>query len=130
MRHVSWRKVNGERIAGVRNSNLENPDRYAVLPINLLSQILVDELVSWPSASIKWKHRIIAAGQVEDNAWVDVDTPEGVKRLTTDYLIGCDGANSVIRQSLYGRNFPGHTWDGQLVATNVRSVPGTLGLLS
>ena len=126
MRHISWRKVTGERIAGVKNSNLANPDRYAVLPINLLSQILVEELSHWSCASVKWNHKITAAGQDEDNAWVDVDTSEGVKRLTTDYLIGCDGANSVVRQSLFGRNFPGHTWDGQIVATNVRRVPGTL----
>ena len=129
MRHLSWRKINGDRIAGVRKSNMQNPDRYAILPINLLSRLLKEELDQWPSATIKWKHRITAAGQDEDKAWVDVDTPEGAKRLTADYLIGCDGANSVVRQSLHGRNFPGHTWDGQLVATNVMRISGSLGVL-
>jgi len=40
--------------------------------------------------------------------------------MAADYVIGCDGANSKVRRSLFGDwNFPGFTWGEQIVATNL-----------
>lgn len=61
-------------------------------------------------------------GQNSAMAWVDtVHTNTGEQSsLEADYIVGCDGANSVVRRSLFGdREFPGRTWNEQLVATNV-----------
>lgn len=59
-------------------------------------------------------------GQSEDKSWVEVQTGNELKRLEVDYIVGCDGANSQIRKSLFGDwNFPSKTWDEQIVATNV-----------
>ncbi|KAK5311057.1 hypothetical protein LTR93_011844 [Exophiala xenobiotica] len=41
-----------------------------------------------------------------------------MKELLADYVVGCDGANSLIRSSLLGDDFPGSTWDLQIIATN------------
>ncbi|KAK7214894.1 hypothetical protein V2G26_002897 [Clonostachys chloroleuca] len=39
--------------------------------------------------------------------------------MTADYVVGCDGANSVIRKQLFGADFPGYTWNLTIIATNV-----------
>lgn len=49
-----------------------------------------------------------------------VQTPAGEEKFSADYIVGCDGASSQIRRSLFGNlDFPGRTWDEQIVATNV-----------
>ena len=37
------------------------------------------------------------------------------------YVVGCDGANSIVRRKLFGEEYPGFTWDAQIIATNVSS---------
>lgn len=90
------------------------------LPLDKLGKVLYDTLKAQPTSTIKWQHKVTNIGQDAKKAWVTVETLEGLKRLEADYIIGCDGANSQIRRSLFGdSNFPGKTWDEQIVATNV-----------
>lgn len=44
----------------------------------------------------------------------------GEGRIEGDYLVGCDGAMSQVRRSLFGSEFPRKTWDAQIVTTDVR----------
>lgn len=76
-----------------------------------------------PQISVHFSHKVITAGQDVKKAWVEVNSGAGTgpKRIEGDYVIGCDGAGSSVRKSLYGEDFPGYTWQKQLVATNVRS---------
>ncbi|CZR65547.1 related to monooxygenase, partial [Phialocephala subalpina] len=54
--------------------------------------------------------RILSIGQDESKAGVEVETPEGIKKLEADYIVGYDGANSQVRRSLFGDwEFPGFT---------------------
>jgi 2-polyprenyl-6-methoxyphenol hydroxylase-like FAD-dependent oxidoreductase len=58
----------------------------------------------------------------EKEARVVCETPEGKKVLGADYVLGCAGANSQVRKSLFGgKNFPGETLHSQIIATNVSS---------
>lgn len=42
------------------------------------------------------------------------------KSHEADYIVGCDGANSIVRRNLFGDMvFPGFTWDKQIVATSM-----------
>lgn len=43
----------------------------------------------------------------------------GEETVRGDWIVGCEGANSGVRRSLFGSSFPGKTWDAQIVATNV-----------
>lgn len=131
---VCWRKLDGTYLAGMDARVLgdSDPDRIVCLPLNRLGRILYDHLARFPCATITWGCKVVGIGQDEGKAWVDVETEqEGPKRLEASYVIGCDGANSQIRRSLFGdREFPGKTWDEQIVATNVsqgleqESLPG------
>jgi hypothetical protein len=121
-RVVCWRKIDGTMLAGIDGSVMDgDPDRMVCLPLNKLGTILYEHVSRQPTAKILFKHKVTATGQDDDKAWVDVQSPDGQSRMDADYIIGCDGANSQIRRSLFGDwNFPGRTWDEQIVATNVR----------
>jgi 2-polyprenyl-6-methoxyphenol hydroxylase-like FAD-dependent oxidoreductase len=118
---ICWRKLDGTYLTGLDNNVLKNdPDRVACLPLGQLGKILLTHIAQQPSAEIKWNHRVKGLGQDEDKAWVTVSTPTGETTMEATFIVGCDGANSQIRRSLHGDlNFPGKTWDEQIVATNV-----------
>ena len=118
---VCWRKLDGTFLAGLDGSCMDgDPDRMVCLPLNQLGKILYTHLSNEPLATISWDHKVVSIGQNNDKAWIDVDTPQGRKTLEASYIIGCDGANSQIRRSLFGDwEFPGKTWKEQIVATNV-----------
>ncbi|KAF7553250.1 hypothetical protein G7Z17_g3756 [Cylindrodendrum hubeiense] len=117
---VSWRKLDGTPIVTLDAGKLaDDPDRMACLPLDQLGQLLREHLSKQKNVKLLFDHKVIGIDQDDDKAWVHVQTPEGTKKLGADYVVGCDGANSQIRRSLFGdREFPGRTWDQQIVATN------------
>jgi 2-polyprenyl-6-methoxyphenol hydroxylase-like FAD-dependent oxidoreductase len=120
---VCWRKLDGSMIVSLDASVMENdPDRMVCLPLAELQRVLRDRLKEHSCVKMLFDHKVVGLDQNEERAWVDVDTLEGRKRLEADYIVGCDGANSQVRRSLFGDwEFPGKTWDEQIVATNVSS---------
>ncbi|OAA65548.1 Monooxygenase, FAD-binding protein [Niveomyces insectorum RCEF 264] len=111
--------------------------RTACLPMQDLDALLLEMLVERLGADVvRWRHRVVNVGQDADKAWAevevttgagdgDVDNGRAVETTTTtttrveaDYIVGCDGANSIVRRSLFGNEFPGKTWDAQIIATN------------
>ncbi|TIA22108.1 FAD binding domain-containing protein [Aureobasidium pullulans] len=118
---VAWRAFDLSVIAELDATVLEDyPHRMVCLPLNRLSKILVKHLENSASATIHWQHKVLSLGQDDDSAWVQVDTPAGLKTISAPYIVGCDGANSQIRRSLFGQwEFPGTTWKEQVVATNI-----------
>ncbi|KAB5525534.1 FAD binding domain-containing protein [Coniochaeta sp. 2T2.1] len=91
--------------------------RTACLVLNDLDQLMLERYLE-RKGDIKWQHKVVAIGQDENKAWVDAETPEEKVRVEADYIVGCDGANSIIRRGLFGDEYPGFTWDKQIVATN------------
>ncbi|PSR82529.1 hypothetical protein BD289DRAFT_437188 [Coniella lustricola] len=95
-------------------------------PLQHLDQLMLDLLVErYGSGVVKWQHTVADVGQDAGKAWVDVETPTSDKtsqslRLEADYVVGCDGAKSAVRKALFGEDFPGFTWDAQIIATNTR----------
>ncbi|KAF2027347.1 FAD/NAD(P)-binding domain-containing protein [Setomelanomma holmii] len=117
---VCWRKLDGSPIAAMDSTVMkDDPDDMVCLPLSKLQQTLRNHLTKHDGAKIIFNYNVVGLGQSDERAWVDIDTPEGKKRLEADYIVGCDGANSQIRRSLFGDwEFPGRTWDEQIVATN------------
>ncbi|KAF6828067.1 FAD binding domain-containing protein [Colletotrichum musicola] len=118
-----WRRLKDHsKMAAFDISSLEDVDgedlRATCLVLQELDQLMLDEFLDKHHGAIGWEHRVIGLGQDADRAWVDVETPEGKKRIEADYVVGCDGANSAVRKGLFGDEYPGFTWDAQIVATN------------
>lgn len=120
---VCWRKLDGEFMTGIRaaGSNEPTPNPMTCFPLNKLNLVLQRQVAKLPHVEILYSHKVTGVGQDEAKAWVDVETPNGPQQLEAQYIVGCDGANSQVRRSLFGDwEFPGSTWEQQIVATNVR----------
>lgn len=119
---LTWRKLDGSPLALLDMHLVPAEYQQVCLPLNHLTPIILKHLERQPSAEIRWRHLVTGPlGQDDDCAWVTVETPNGVEKMTADYIVGCDGGNSFIRKSLFTKrsDFAGHTWDAQIVASTV-----------
>ncbi|MFE2110989.1 FAD-dependent monooxygenase [Kitasatospora sp. NPDC059463] len=67
-------------------------------------------------------HRVTAVAQDEEAVTLDVTGPDGDRRLRARYVVGADGARSVIRK-LSGIGFPGVSHDRRTNRTAHATVP-------
>jgi 3-(3-hydroxy-phenyl)propionate hydroxylase/6-hydroxy-3-succinoylpyridine 3-monooxygenase len=86
---------------------------------NRLAGIALDELGKFDNASVRFGTKVTGLAQDDDGVTVTVETAEGTDELRASYLVGADGAGSVVRKAL-GLGFDGMTWPEVFVATNVR----------
>lgn len=126
---MCWRRLEDPHpyIAGFDAGVLADVDggndwRTVSYPLQELDQLMLERFVERYGGEVRWRHEVVGVGQDEGRAWVDVETPEGSKRMEADYVVGCDGANSGVRKALFGDEFPGFTWDAQIIATNVSNL--------
>lgn len=121
---LCWRRADDHSyIAGFDGAVLADVDgrdlRTVSYPLQELDALMLDVFVKKYGGEIRWRHKVVDVGQDADKAWADVETPDGNKRIEADYVVGCDGANSAVRRALFGSEYPGFTWDEQIIATNV-----------
>ncbi|KAK1638624.1 hypothetical protein BDP81DRAFT_459318 [Colletotrichum phormii] len=76
----------------------DNPDRISCLPLNQLCKLALEDLEREPGAEVRWGREAVVKMRTED----------GVEEF-------------IIRRELFGDEFPGYTWDLQIIATNVNS---------
>jgi 2-polyprenyl-6-methoxyphenol hydroxylase-like FAD-dependent oxidoreductase len=69
-------------------------------------------------ARVRFSHKLVGLSQGSGGALAEVETPEGLKVIKSEWVIGADGARSTVRQ-LAGLQFEGHTWPNRFVATNI-----------
>jgi len=63
---------------------------------------LLDRVETTEGLSLLWGHTVVDAGQHGDGAWVEIEPAGGGTRqqVSGSYVVGCDGANSTIRDLL------------------------------
>lgn len=74
-----------------------------------LARLLAERLEASANATVLFNHRMLGYEQSADKVTVSVETPLSILKIEADYLIGADGANSVVRK-LMGVNFEGFTY--------------------
>jgi 2-polyprenyl-6-methoxyphenol hydroxylase-like FAD-dependent oxidoreductase len=122
---ICWRKTSThEKLTGIDLSVIkDHPDRMTILPLNSLVQIIYRHCMTKTNGcvEVKFKHEVVGLGQDDERAWLDVkvDGSDDTTRFKADYVIGCDGSKSVVRHCLFGRNWPGVTFDCHLLVQNV-----------
>ena len=71
--------------------------------------MLAEALEEQPSAQVLFNHRIVHFTQDEAGLEIHVETPTEIETIKADYLIGTDGASSIVRKWL-GTEFDGFTY--------------------
>ena len=83
---------------------LSQPDHKRPGMINLqqyyLEEFLVKRAQQLPLVDLRWKNRVVEVCQNDRRVALQVETPDGVYALETDWLIAADGARSSIRRML------------------------------
>ncbi|WP_338759285.1 FAD-dependent monooxygenase [Nocardia vulneris] len=84
------------------------PLRAVPLPQREIERLLAERAAEL-GAEIRRGHRVVGLRQDEAAVTVEVRGPDGPYELTAQYLVGCDGGRSGIRE-LAGIAFPGTTY--------------------
>ncbi|KAF2454146.1 hypothetical protein BDY21DRAFT_366549 [Lineolata rhizophorae] len=120
---MCWRKRHPDWEVAVKVDDFvqrSNPDMMTVLPLGQLGQVLMAEGQKEKNIEFRFGHEVVSVGQDDGGAWATCKLSDGGETVVRgDYLCGCDGANSIVRRTLFGERFDGFTWDAQIIATNV-----------
>lgn len=84
-----------------------------------VEQVLVDAAEAEPNCRIAWRHKVMFISPGEDQVTVTVDTPRGLLDLTTRWLIGADGARSIVRDDM-GLRLRGTRYTGCYLIADIR----------
>jgi len=82
-----------------------------------LNHLLFNWLQERGGADVHFNHAITDVRQCDDKVTAFVDTPDGEKLFAGRWLIGAEGANSVVRQTL-NIPFEGFTWDERFLVVS------------
>ena len=74
-----------------------------------MAELLARQLDAHPHADIRFKNRVLGFQAHEDHVDIDIETPMNIEHIRAQYLIGADGANSIIRKWL-NLEFEGFTY--------------------
>ncbi|MDN5507306.1 MAG: FAD-dependent monooxygenase [Comamonas sp.] len=111
----------GQRVFRMENARADD-DRFFPM-INLqqqyLEEYLVDAVQANPLIELRWGNRVNKVEQKGEQAWVEVDTPEGSYELRADWLVACDGARSGIRTAM-NLLMEGASYEGRFVIADIR----------
>jgi 3-(3-hydroxy-phenyl)propionate hydroxylase len=80
---------------------------------------LVDRVRELPEIDLRWRNRVIALEQRNDQVILSIDTPEGPYRIGASYVIACDGARSSLRR-MVGAEFAGQVFEDQFLIADVK----------
>lgn len=111
----------GERLSmdiGLLKDDVRHPYSL-ILGQDALGRVVMEHLQRHAHAEIRWGHAVTGFTQDDSGVTVHVDTGSGPQDLRARWLVGADGARSVVRRGL-GLDFEGMTWGERFVATNCR----------
>lgn len=110
----------GERI----EYDLSVLEGHTAFPYNVhlgqdrLAKIACDRLQRMSNAEVRFGTAMTTLAQDDHGVRVAVEGPDGPEHIAARYLVGADGAGSLVRKTL-GLTFDGMTWPERFVATNV-----------
>ena len=84
-----------------------------------LARALAEGLERYPNAQVRFGHRLLTLEQDDHGVDLCLETMTDITRLRCDYVIGADGANSVVRKWL-GIEFDGFTYPERFLTLSTR----------
>jgi 3-(3-hydroxy-phenyl)propionate hydroxylase len=83
-------------------------------------EYLIETIQKQPLCDLRWKHKVIALSQTDDKVELKVETPDGVKLVTAEYVIAADGSRSTMRQ-LLDISFDGKTYNDRFLIADIKA---------
>ncbi|HUJ86738.1 MAG TPA: FAD-dependent monooxygenase [Burkholderiales bacterium] len=126
---VTWNE--GDVYAGLERMyrfNLQ-PERDQKYPafVNLqqfyVEQYLVERIMRTPAVDLRWKNRVVDVRPGPDGVEVEVECPDGRYRARCQWLLGADGAHSVVREKLGAKDAESALSEDQWCITDIRMSP-------
>lgn len=87
-------------------------------------KLLVD-LLARMSVHVEWSTSLTGFTQNEKGVRAQIKTPRGAETLDVQYICGCDGAHSAVRQTL-NLGFPGGTYERLFYVADVHLLTGPI----
>jgi 2-polyprenyl-6-methoxyphenol hydroxylase-like FAD-dependent oxidoreductase len=84
-------------------------------------QVMLERLAEGSPAEVRWAHRVAGVAQDAGGVDVEVETPDGARRLRFAYLVACDGIHSDLRH-LTGVEWTGYSHGDRFLSTDIRAV--------
>ena len=103
---------------GVLKDDTPFPYRL-MLEQHKICYILRDILKDYEGCEVLMQHRVTEIIQDESGVTVEVESPQGRKRLEGSYIIGCDGGRSQVRKSM-NVTFDGFTYEERFLVLSTR----------
>ena len=91
---------------------------FVNLPQSTLEQWLVEACQATGLVDLRWCHRVSGVENRPDGVALRIEVPGGDYRLSADWLLACDGANSGVRQAL-GLPFAGRAFHDRFLVADV-----------
>ncbi len=88
------------------------------LPQHYLSSILYEKLRLQKNVEIRFNSRVHNVEPGAESVLLTVSTPEKTEHIEAPWVIGCDGARSVVRKTMQIA-FEGYTWHEKFLVTNI-----------
>lgn len=90
-----------------------------------VEQYLVEAIAAVPSIDLRWKNRVVDVRQAADHVEVVVETPDGTYFARCQYLVGADGAHSIVRDRVGAKDAEAALFDTAWCIADVRMAPST-----
>ena len=79
----------------------ESPQRRERCPQNMFDPILREFAAAQPGVTLRYRTRLVSFAQDPDGVTAEVEDAAGAReRIRAQYLVGCDGGRSLVRETL------------------------------
>src|ERR1700716_3913679 len=80
---------------------------------------LIERAAQLPEIDLRWRNKVSALEQRNDQVVLTIETPDGPYRLGARYVAACDGARSSLGR-LVGADFAGQVFEDQFLIADVK----------
>lgn len=80
---------------------------------------LAERIARLPLVQLRWQNKVVGVEQHADHVLLTIETPEGNYRIEADWLVGCDGSRSAVRQ-LIGQESKGRVFHDRFLIADIK----------
>jgi len=80
---------------------------------------LAERIAELPRVDLRWQNKVTGVDTDGNEVRLTVDTPDGPYRIVADWLVGCDGSRSTVRQ-LIGQESRGRVFQDRFLIADIK----------